>query len=141
MSRIYWDSMIFVYWWEDHPIFAPKVRDLVIKMDARGDALCTSVFTIGEVLTGAIRAKDVMLEARIKERFQDPAIEILPFRSETAERFASIRAASNIAPPDAIHLATAAEARADIFLTNDANLIGKVVPGIQFITGLDAGFF
>jgi len=40
-------------------------------------------------------------------------------------------------PADAIHLASAAQAGTDLFLTNDKNLIGKVVPGIQFIASLD----
>lgn len=141
MSRIYWDSMVFVYWWEDHPAFAPRIGDVLTKMDAHGDTLCTSVFTIGEVLTGALKSKDASLVAKIKQRFQNPAIELLAFREETAERFAAIRATYHVTAPDAIHLATAAEARADIFLTNDSALIGKVVPGIGIITGMDANLF
>jgi len=35
-------------------------------------------------------------------------------------------------------LACAAVAGTDLFLTNDEKLIGKVIPGIQFIAGLDS---
>jgi hypothetical protein len=40
-------------------------------------------------------------------------------------------------PADAIHLASAAQAGTDLFLTNDKSLVGKIVPGIQFIAMLD----
>jgi hypothetical protein len=35
----------------------------------------------------------------------------------------------------------AAEAGTDLFLTNDKRLLGKIVPGIQFIASLDTQFF
>jgi predicted nucleic acid-binding protein len=44
-------------------------------------------------------------------------------------------------PADAIHLACAAQAGTDLFLTNDKRLVGKFVPGIQFIAGLDMQLF
>jgi predicted nucleic acid-binding protein len=44
-------------------------------------------------------------------------------------------------PADAIHLASAAQAGTDLFLTNDKRLIGKVIPGIHFIASIDAQLF
>jgi len=61
----------------------------------------------------------------------------VPFTLETADRYAQIRGAAGIAPADAIHLASAAQAGTDLFLTNDKRLVGKIVPGIQFIASLD----
>jgi hypothetical protein len=37
-----------------------------------------------------------------------------------------------------VHLACAASAETDLFLTNDKNLVGKIIPGIQFIAGIDS---
>ena len=54
-----------------------------------------------------------------------------------ASRYAQIRSELRVAPADAIHLASASEAGADLFLTNDQRLKGKIVAGIQFIAGLD----
>ena len=67
--------------------------------------------------------------------------EVIPFTLETANRYAQIRGTPGIAPADAIHLASAAQAGTDLFLTNDKSLIGKIVPGIQFIASLDTQFF
>jgi len=46
-----------------------------------------------------------------------------------------------LAPADAIHLACAAQAGVDVFLTNDQGLARQIVPGIQFIAGLDCNLF
>jgi predicted nucleic acid-binding protein len=66
---------------------------------------------------------------------------ILPFSFETAKHYSAIRASQRISPTDAIHLASAAEANADLFLTNDNQLQGKVIPGIQFIARLDINLY
>ena len=63
---------------------------------------------------------------------------MVPFAVETADHYARIRGSTKIASPDAIHLACAASAGTDLFLTNDKNLVGRVIPGIQFIAGLDS---
>jgi hypothetical protein len=44
---------------------------------------------------------------------------------------------AGLRPADSIHLASAAQAGTDLFPTNDKNLVGKIVPGIQFIAPLD----
>ncbi len=129
--------MIFIYLWENHRRFGPQVDELLDRMETRGDVLCTSVFTLGEVLAGALRQENEPLVARVRSGFRDSAIEVLDFRQPTAEVFAAIRASMKVTAADAIHLATAAEAGTDIFITNDVSLIGKQVPGIGAVVGLD----
>ncbi|HVW78312.1 MAG TPA: PIN domain-containing protein [Alloacidobacterium sp.] len=141
MSRIYWDTMLFIYLFEDHPVYAPKVENIYKKMLQRGDTLLTSTLTVGEALTGPIKGGDTKLIQEIKQLFGSNEIEVLPFLSNTAEVFASIRAKGGIAPPDAIHLATAAGAGTDLFLTNDKHLHKLTIPGIHFIAGLDGKLF
>ena len=137
MSRIYWDTMLFVYLIEAHPKHGVRVKEILATMERRRDTLCTSVFTVGEVLTGPYKrgASDVAL--RVREVIRPPAVELLPFTVETAERYARIRGDNRMSPPDAIHLASAAQAGVDLFLTNDHRLQGLVIPGIDFIAGMD----
>lgn len=138
MSRIYWDTMLFVYWIEDHPRYAKLVRQLLLKMEKRQDQLCTSTFAVGEALVGPSKAGNGEAATKMLNVFRSPFVEVIPFGLEAAEHYASIRANQPLSPPDAIHLACAAQARIDLFLTNDNDLIGKVIPGIQFIAGLDS---
>lgn len=138
MSRIYWDTMLFVYWIEDDPRYAKIIRELLLKMEKRRDQLCTSSFAVGEALVGPQKAGSEEAANRMLQVFRSPFVEVVPFGLEAAQHYASIRASQSISPPDAIHLACAAQAGIDLFLTNDGSLIGKVIPGIQFIAGLDS---
>src|SRR5277367_3922386 len=138
MSRIYWDTMLFVYWIEDHPRYAGVIRQLLLKMEQRQDQLCTSTFAVGEALVGPRKVGTGEAAARMLNVFRSPFVEVIPFNLEAAEHYAGIRAIQKISAPDAIHLACAASAGTDLFLTNDKSLIGKVVPGIQFIAGFDS---
>ena len=59
MSRVYWDSMLFIYLLEANPVYGTQVRRMHEGMLRRGDTLCTSVFTVGEVLTGPRKRNDI----------------------------------------------------------------------------------
>lgn len=137
MSRVYWDTMLFIYWLEDHPQYAPRVDAIRSRMEQRRDQLITGAFTFGEVLAGAYRKGAPQLAEESRRLLRNVVAEAIPFTLETADRYARIRGTPGITPADAIHLASAAQAGTDLFLTNDKRLVGKIVPGIQFITSLD----
>jgi predicted nucleic acid-binding protein len=133
--------MLFVYWLEDHPRYAKRVRQVLHKMQERHDQVCTSSFALGEILVGPYKAGALETARKITEVIAPPFVEVIPYTAETADIYAQIRAKQGVSPADAIHLACAAQARIDLFLTNDSALLGKIVPGIQFIAGLDSGLF
>lgn len=139
MSRIYWDTMLFVYWLEDHPEHAVKVQAIFERMQERQDLLQTSAFSLGELLVLPVKQGAGELIARIRDFFKSPEVELLKFNENTAERYATIRATQRVSPADAIHLACAAEAGTDLFLTNDRRLRGLTIPGIHFFGEMDAG--
>lgn len=137
MSLIFWDTMIFVYLMEDNAKFAPRVRKLREHMIKRGDQLCTGALTLGEILVGPYESRDQPLVSRYKALLRRPIVEVLDFTAEAADHYARIRADRGISRGDAMQLACAASANVDLFLTNDHRLQSKVIPGIQFIGGLD----
>jgi len=137
VSRIYWDTMLFIYWLENNPQYAKRVGAIRTRMQERGDQLITGAFTFGEVLAGPYRIGAVKIADETKRLLRSAVSEIVPFTFETADHYARIRGTMGVPPADAIHLACAAQAETDLFLTNDKNLIGKVIPGIQFIASLD----
>jgi predicted nucleic acid-binding protein len=136
MSLIYWDSMLFIYHFDGHRQFGPVVAGILDRMEARGDTLSTSTFGMGEVLAGPWRAGDQAVLERYRTFFRSPELRLIEFRSSTAERFAEIRGRFKLPSPDAIHLACAAEAGVDLFLTHHRRLSGKFIPGIDFIADL-----
>lgn len=137
MSRIYWDSMLFIYILEANPTFGPKVRRILNQIVSRGDTLCTSVFTMGEVLTGPRRRGSVSGVDAVKKYFLSGAIEILPFSERTADQYGIVRSSNRVSQADGIHLASAAVSGVDIFFTNDRDLRKLSIPGIKFFADLD----
>lgn len=137
MSRVYWDSMLFIYWLEDHPDFAERVEVIHSRIKQRQDRLITGAFTFGEVLAGTYRKRNPEIANEFRQLLRGIVDEVVPFTLETADHYSRIRGTLNITPADAIHLATAAQAGTDLFLTNDKSLVGKIIPGIQFIASLD----
>ena len=133
--------MLFIYWLEDHPIFAKKVEEIHQRMEERRDQLITGAFTVGELLAGPYRKAATERLDEVRRRLRNVVAEIIPFTLETAERYARIRGTLGVSPADAIHLASAAQAGTDLFLTNDRHLLGKIVPGIQFIATIDTPLF
>lgn len=141
MSLVFWDTILFIYWFEDHPKYAGRVRSIFERMEQRQDTLLTSAFTVGEILVAPCRKGEQRVIEGIRSMFRPPFVKILPFTSETAARYAQIQAELNVSPVDSIQLACAAGAGVDIFLTNDRALAGKHVPEIQFVASMDVALF
>ena len=135
MSRIFWDTNLFVYLFEDKGELTERVVSLRERMIERNDELLTSTLTLGEILVKPAEAGDRALTRHYEEALA-AAVTILPFDVAAAALFATVRRDRAIAPPDAIQLACAGVAKSDLFITNDHRLSRKVVPGIHFIQSL-----
>ena len=137
MNRVYWDSMLFIYLLEGNPKYGGRVQRMHEAMLRRGDILCTSIFTVGEVLTGPRKRNDVAGINGLKKFFDSKDVEILPFTIEAADRYSMIRAETRVSQADGIHLATAAAAGVDLFITNDEKPRALTIQGIRFFADLD----
>jgi len=139
MSRVFWETNLFIYLFEDYGELSKEVSGLRQRMISRGDQLFTSTLTLGEILVKPIEKGDDELRRAYLQAVTVAAV-MLPLDKETAEHYARIRQDRTIKAPDAIQLACAAQARIDLFITNDDHLKGKVVSGIQFIASLKGAF-
>jgi predicted nucleic acid-binding protein len=135
MSRIFWDTNLFIYLLESNEEFSPMTKELRIKMLRRGDVLLTSTITLGEVLIKPMQAGDEQ-RCRRYERAISSAATLIPFDIKAARHYASIKSSRVITPPDAVQLSCAATVGVDLFITNDDRLQNKQIPGIQFIVPL-----
>jgi predicted nucleic acid-binding protein len=137
MARVFWDTNLFIYLFEENTEWAPSVIELRRRMLARRDDLLTSYLTVGEVITKPKQMGNVMLERSYLNFFTSGTIELVGFSLDAAKRYGDIRSRQRVRPADAIQLACAGAARSDLFVTNDDRLSGLVVPGITFVTGID----
>lgn len=136
MSRMFWDSNLFIYFFEGNDERSVATKRLRRRMQERGDQLLTSTLTIGEILVKPAARGDQALCTLYENVLARTAL-ILPFDLNAARRYAAIRSVASIRGPDAVQLACAAEAGVDLFITNDRRLQGRQVQGIQFIVALD----
>lgn len=136
MSRIYWDTMLFIYLLEGHSEFAPRVDHLLQRVIERQDELYTSHLTMGEILAGAAKSPDPAKTRVIRETIAELGVKLLPFDGGAVEPFSRLRAVEKLQIADSIHLACAASAGIDLLLTGDKRLSRLKVPGIHFIADM-----
>lgn len=135
MSRIFWDTNIYVYLFEDYGDLSKQAVALRSRMLARGDQLMTSTLTLGEILVKPMEQKDSDLCVQYEQAITRTS-SLLSFDVKAAKIYAALREDRALRPPDAVQLACAGAAGCDLFITNDRRLQGKTVPGIQFIVPL-----
>ena len=138
MSRIFWDTNLFIYLWEDYGALSQAVVELRAKMLRRGDQLLTSTLTLAEILVKPTVAGNAELCRKYEEAISGVAL-LIPLDTKVAKIYAAIRRDRVLKAPDVIQLASAASAAADLFVTNDTSLQGKHVSGIKFIVPLYRG--
>ncbi|MGH9201589.1 MAG: type II toxin-antitoxin system VapC family toxin, partial [Vicinamibacterales bacterium] len=93
-----------------------------------------------EVLVKPLAAGNAKWAERYEKLLDTPGVSVVGFDRSCARIYATIRQDKTVRPPDAIQLACAANARCDLFITNDDRLSRKIVPGIQFIASLEQAF-
>jgi predicted nucleic acid-binding protein len=131
VSKIYWDSMLIIYLLEGNPTFSKRVQHLLQRSFERGDSLYTSFLAYGEVMAGAVNSPEKV--SKIQKTMEEMGFSYLPFDGGAVMPFSRLRAKNKLKVADAIHLASAASAGIDLFLTGDKQLMGLDVPGVQFI--------
>jgi predicted nucleic acid-binding protein len=136
VSRIFWDTNIFIYLFEGHGETATRVRRLRERMLERHDELCTSTLTLGEILVKPEEQGKETLRQQYETALTE-TVRLIPFDRAAARRYAGIRRDRTVRAPDAIQLACAADAAVDLFITNDDRLSRVSVPGIQFVVSLE----
>ena len=136
MAKVFWDTNLFIYLFEDEGKFGERVAKLREASIARGDQVFTSAMTAGEVLVRPVALDARAIELQYLEFFRNPQLVVIPFDLKAATFYARIRQDKTIRPPDAIQLACAAAAGIDLFITNDDRLKRRIIPGINFIVSL-----
>jgi predicted nucleic acid-binding protein len=122
MSRVFWDTNIFIYFFEHRGAEGREcTRLFVTRMLRRGDQLITSAMTVGEILVKPRQRQDLELCRQYEQAITATAL-VLPFDLAAARRFSELRLNRTLRAPDAIQLSCAATVDTDLFITNDSRL-------------------
>lgn len=124
------DTMAFIYHFEGHPAYGPLTRLLFRRVEGGQLRACTSTLTMCEVLTGALKAGDSRLAQLYQQVLESmPNLTLSAVDSACAVQAAQIRAQTGLRTPDALQIAAAIRAGAEVFVTNDSRL--RHVPQIR----------
>jgi predicted nucleic acid-binding protein len=117
------DTSAFIYHLEDHSLYGPRVLPVFRRIEQGRCNAVTSTLTLLEVLVQPYRDDDESRRIAITGLLASfPRIRWVDLDLAVADRAAALRARYNLRVPDAIQVATAILAGADMLLTNDRGL-------------------
>jgi len=121
--RIYFDTNIVIYILERPPAYESQITLLLEALAEDRFEAVTGEITIAEVLAGAAKAGGETAVGRCIAFFEsNDIVSLHPVTRDAFYRAGLLRAALAVSAPDAIHIATAIEAKCEVFLTNDRRL-------------------
>ena len=130
---VYIDANILIYTVERVRPHVNALRAFWQWTNVQGIVVLTSELTVLESLVGPLRGNNPQLTARFRRLlFQSANLRLIPVSRAILERAAQLRAQTPaLKTPDAIHAATALEAGALTFITNDTQF--RQVPGLNVV--------
>ncbi len=122
-KRVYFDANIFIYLVEGFTAYAQEIVDIRTALRSGACEAITSELTLFEVLVAPFKASDTKRLAVYRALIENSgAFELEPTTRSVYIRAGLYRATIGLKTADAIHVASAVEARCTAFLTNDASL-------------------
>jgi len=117
------DTSVFIYLLEDHPSYAERAARVLREVR---DGKCSGVFaSVGmiELLTGPKKEGRYDIAVQYERHIASfPHLVVAPLSERVIWLASDMRAQYDLRTPDAVHIATAIDMDADVFLTNDKAL-------------------
>ena len=119
-KKAFLDTNIFIYLIEENEQHFDQAIRLLDFLEQNDYEVITSTLSLGEILTKPYRDNRQDLVEKYVATFE--TMNLIDLNSDIASLFAKIRAQYAIKTPDAIQLASAVYAQAEMFVTNDERL-------------------
>ena len=126
------DTVIFIYFIEEHPRFLPLLEPLFREVDSGRRELVTSALTLLEVLVVPYRSGDYLLAERYEALLtRSRGVRVSEISRDHLRAAAQLRAITGVKTPDSLQLVAALAAGCTTFLTNDRDL--PTIPGLGIL--------
>ncbi|NHN35027.1 type II toxin-antitoxin system VapC family toxin [Paenibacillus agricola] len=123
IKKIALDTNMFIYVFEQHLEFGEKAKAILEEVENGVISAVASAVSLTEILVKPIREGNLNLEKQYKLLFTHfPNLSIIPIDNSIAERAAYLRGIYGLKTPDALIVASAIAAEAELFITNDLRL-------------------
>jgi len=122
-STIAVDACVLIYYLEDNPSFGQQAGSVFECIVAGHNQAVMATMALLELQVGPYAKHDhILVEDYYDSLTNMPNVRWLPLDVVIADRAAQLRAEYRLKTPDAVHLATAIESDATLFVTNDHDL-------------------
>ena len=122
-STIALDACTLIYYLEGNPAFIDQAQQIVSRIIAGHHQAIIATMALLEVQVGPYAKHNLMqVEDYYDLLLNLPNVHWMPLSVEIADKAAQLRATHRFKTPDAVHLATAIESGATLFVTHDHDL-------------------
>lgn len=120
MGKVAIDTSLFIYLFEENPEYLEKSSKVFRAIEQGRHKGIFSVIGMIEILTGPKKKGQPGIAAEYEYRLRNfPNLSIFGINERIVWLASDLRAKYGITTPDAIHIATAIDAGAEKFITND----------------------
>lgn len=131
-GAVYFDANAFIYGVEKIEPYASVLTSFWSSANSGRIEIVSSELSLLETLVKPLRERDSVAEQTYRALyFESVEVRLIPISVGILERAAQIRAETGLRTPDAIHVATALDVGAALFVTND--------PAVTRVTALRFG--
>lgn len=124
-SKIYLDTNVFIYFFENNPKYIKKVEDLFEQSVNKNVSLVSSELLYLELLVLPYKEKNKKISnLYLNIEKYIPNLKLIPISKKILTMASKIRATYNYKSPDSIHLSTAKLEGCDMFCGSDKSLKG-----------------
>lgn len=132
-SKVYLDTNIFIYYFEDHPRFAKKIEELFdIGFDKNMTFVSSELLYLETLVLPYKKVDRAMSNLYLNIEKHIPNFYLAPINKSVLLQAAKIRAKYGFKSPDSIHLATAVTENCDLFFGFDKQLMKYEKINVRF---------
>ena len=135
---IYVDTNVWIYAYENDPVFGAAARQMLALARARQHQLAGSLLVLGELLVLPTFHGNQFALAMYRRLFESKQVELLSYTVRAMATYGELRAKRRLRPMDALHLATAVDAGVDVVVTEDRNLLAQTALGKTRVASIRA---
>ena len=117
------DTSIFIYHFEEHPVYLSLTQELLSGVESGHREAVTSTITLLELIAQPLRLNRQDIARKYEALLVNfPNLDVLDLDREVIRRAAQLRADFRIRPADALQVAAGLVSGGNAFITNDRRL-------------------
>lgn len=123
ISKVGLDTTIFIYHFENHPIYSPLTEELLSSIEKGVRKGITSSITLMEIIVKPLSLGRYDVARKYEALLMNfPNLEVVDLDRNVIRQAARLRAEYRIRPPDALQVSACILSGAEVFITNDRRI-------------------